>query len=75
MEINLILLDLTMPGLTGEETLRRLHKINPAVRVIIMSGYSEGETMQRCASVGVAGYLPKPFEIAELVDRLKLHLS
>lgn len=73
--INLVLLDLTMPGLTGEETLLRLREINPAVRVIIMSGYSEGETMQRCGALGVSGYLAKPFEIAELVDRLKQHLA
>jgi len=74
VSIDLVLLDLMMPGLTGEETLRRLRRINPAVRVIVMSGYSEGETMQRCATLEVTGYLPKPFEIAELVARLRPHL-
>ena len=73
--INLVLLDLTMPGLTGEETLRRLRDIKPAVRVIIMSGYSEGESLQRCASLGASEYLGKPFEITELVDRIKRHLA
>jgi two-component system cell cycle sensor histidine kinase/response regulator CckA len=73
--INLVLLDLTMPGMNGEETLRRLREISPTMRVIIMSGYSEGETMQRCASLGVSGYLPKPFEIGDLVDRLRLYLG
>jgi len=73
--IDLVLLDLTMPGLTGEETLQRMREINPAVRVIIMSGYSEDETMRRCIALGVAGYLPKPFEIAELVARIQPHLA
>jgi len=73
--IDLVLLDLMMPGLTGEETLRLLREINPAVRVIVMSGFSEGETMQRCSALGVLGYLPKPFEIADLVARLRPYLG
>jgi two-component system cell cycle sensor histidine kinase/response regulator CckA len=69
--LDLVLLDLTMPGLTGDETLRHLRQIRPDLRAIIMSGYSEGETMQRCASLGVAGYLPKPFDVAALTAKLQ----
>ncbi|AOS44905.1 Blue-light-activated protein [Lacunisphaera limnophila] len=69
--IDLVLLDLTMPGLAGDEVLRRLRQIRPDLKVIIMSGYSEGETMQRCAASGVSGYLPKPFAIAELGEKLR----
>ena len=69
--LDLVLLDLTMPGLTGDETLRHLRQIRPELRAIIMSGYSEGETMQRCASLGVAGYLPKPFDVAALTAKLQ----
>ena len=72
---DLILLDLMMPGLSGEETLRRLREIDPAVPVFVVSGYSEGETMQRCAKLGVSGYLSKPFEIATLVDKIRPHLA
>jgi two-component system cell cycle sensor histidine kinase/response regulator CckA len=73
--INLVLLDLTMPGMNGEEVLRRLREIHPAIRVVIMSGYSQGETMQRCASLGVSGFLAKPFEIGALIDRLRPYLA
>jgi two-component system cell cycle sensor histidine kinase/response regulator CckA len=73
--INLVLLDLTMPGLPGDETLRRLRQIRPNLCTIIMSGYSEGETMQRCAELGVAGYLPKPFDVSVLKQKLQVHLS
>jgi two-component system cell cycle sensor histidine kinase/response regulator CckA len=73
--IDLILLDLTMPGISGEETISRLREINPEARIIVMSGYSEGETMQRCAMLGISGYLPKPFELADLAVRLRLHLG
>ena len=69
--INLVLLDLTMPGLSGDETLRRLRLIRPDLPVIIMSGYSEAVTMQRCASLGVAGYLPKPFDLTALTEKLR----
>ena len=73
--IDLVLLDLTMPVMNGEETLRQLRTINPTLRVVLMSGYSEGETMQRCSSLGVSGYLPKPFELGSLVERLRPYLS
>ncbi|HEY8996217.1 MAG TPA: CHASE domain-containing protein [Lacunisphaera sp.] len=73
--IDLVLLDLTMPGLSGEDTLRRLRETHPSTKVVLMSGYSGGETMQRFASFEVAGYLAKPFEIGALVERLRAHLA
>ena len=74
-DINLLLLDLTMPGLSGDETLRQLRVIAPTLPVIVMSGYSEAETMRRCASLGVAGYLSKPFEIADLIAKVRAQLE
>ena len=74
-DINLVLLDLTMPGLSGEETLRQLRALTPDLPVIVMSGYSEAETRGRCASLGVSGYLAKPFEISDLVTRLRPYLD
>jgi len=74
-DINLVLLDLTMPGLGGEETLRQLRALAPDLPVVVMSGYSEGETMGRCASLGVSGYLAKPFEVSDLVTRLRPYLD
>jgi PAS domain S-box-containing protein len=74
-DINLVLLDLTMPGLSGEETLRQLRMVAPTLPVVVMSGYSEAETTRRCASLGVSAYLPKPFELADLVARMRTHLD
>lgn len=73
--IDLVLLDLTMPGLAGDETLRQLRQIRPDLRVIIMSGFSTGETRQRCEALGVTGFLPKPFDIAALAEKLRPHLG
>jgi PAS domain S-box-containing protein len=64
-----ILLDLTMPGISGEETLRRLRKINPSQRVIVMSGYSEQDTMRRCADLGATEFMSKPFELSVLLGK------
>ncbi len=65
-----VLLDMTMPGLSGDETLRRLRAVNPKQRVVIMSGFSEQEAMQRCAQLGVSEFLAKPFELAALIEKL-----
>ena len=64
-----VLLDLTMPGISGEETLVRLLKINPTQRVIVMSGYSEEDTMRRCAELGASEFMPKPFELETLLGK------
>lgn len=74
-EIDLILLDLTMPGLTGEETLRELKPLGLRARIVIMSGYSESDVMARCADLGASGFLHKPFEIDQLLDVLRRWLA
>ncbi|MBF0499455.1 MAG: response regulator [Candidatus Riflebacteria bacterium] len=67
-DIRLILLDLTMPKMDGEETFRELRKIRGDVRVVLTSGYSEKEATQYFNQGDLAGFLPKPFTIAELLS-------
>ena len=74
-KIALVLLDLTMPGISGEETLRRIRMLGASQPVILMSGYSETETMQRSTNLGVAGFIQKPFEVATLLAKAKPFLS
>ncbi len=74
-QIALVLLDLTMPGINGEETLRRMRMLGARQPVILMSGYSETETMQRSTNLGVAGFIQKPFEVATLLARTKAFLA
>ncbi len=69
--IDLILLDLTMPGISGEEVLIRLRELNATQKIVIMSGYGEQETMRRCAELGVVGFVSKPFEIETVVTKLR----
>jgi PAS domain S-box-containing protein len=70
-DISLVILDLIMPRMDGEETYNRLHAINPTVKVIIASGYSEQELENRFAGKKVNGLLQKPFTISGLKRALK----
>ncbi len=72
--LDLILLDLTMPGLSGEETLRRLRQQGATQKVILMSGYSENDATRRCLELGAVAFLPKPFELAALLHLIAAHL-
>jgi two-component system cell cycle sensor histidine kinase/response regulator CckA len=69
--IDLVLLDLTMPGLSGEETLRILHTLRPSLRVILMSGYSENNVLRRLGEHGAVDFLPKPFDLDVLHEKLE----
>lgn len=65
-QILFVLMDLTMPQMDGEEAFREFRRIDPAVKVIICSGYNEQEVSQKFAGKGLAGFLKKPYLLAEL---------
>ena len=74
--IELVLLDLLMPGMSGEQTLKELRAIAPDVRVLLMSGYSEGDVLGRLASPsGRLGFIAKPFTRANLENSLRQMLA
>ncbi len=70
-EIAVVLLDLTMPHMNGEEAFRELRRIDPAVRVILSSGYSEHEIAARFSGKGLAAFIQKPYQIARLREALR----
>lgn len=73
--IDVVLLDLTMPHLDGEETFHRLRAIRPDARVVLTSGYDEHEVARRFHGLGLAGFLQKPYTPAELRARIAEALS
>jgi PAS domain S-box-containing protein len=73
-EIALVLLDMTMPDMDGEETLRAIRKLS-AVPVVLMSGYGESEAMLRFATQRLAGFLQKPFTAQQIGDVLSQALE
>ncbi|MEI6306548.1 MAG: response regulator, partial [Deltaproteobacteria bacterium] len=70
-EIACIILDLTMPRLDGAQVIRELLLIDPNVRVILSSGYNELEIAQKFADKELAGFIQKPYRLAELSNILK----
>lgn len=70
-QIDVILLDLTMPGLSGEQVLKQLQQLKARQKILVMSGYGEEETMQRCAELGAVGFISKPFELKAVVAKLQ----
>lgn len=65
--IDLVLLDLAMPEMGGEETLTRIRELRPDTPVVICSGYPEGQVAPQFSGKNVQGYLKKPFTAQRLV--------
>ena len=65
-EIDVVLLDYTMPGLDGVGTGKRLRVIRPEVPIVLTSGREEAEVRARCADLSPAGFLAKPFSLRDV---------
>jgi len=68
---DVMLLDLTMPHLDGEQTLREVRRVRPDLPVVLMSGFNEQEATTRFSEHGLAGFLQKPFTHDELRAQLQ----
>ena len=64
--IDLVVLDLVMPILSGRETYIELIKIKPEIAVLISSGFRKDERVDELIEMGVAGFLQKPYTVAEM---------
>jgi CheY-like chemotaxis protein len=74
-EIGVVLLDVTMPRMGGEEAFRQLRQLAPEVRVVLSSGYSAEEATSHFAGKGLAGFVEKPFTPPELIERIRAVLE
>jgi len=63
---SLILLDIKMPGMSGLETLERLHHVAPDALVVLMTAYSELDIIEEAKRKGVRCYINKPFDLYEV---------
>ncbi len=74
--VDLILLDMIMsPGINGYETYKRIIKIHPDQKAIILSGFSETENVRRTQSLGAGKYLRKPIRLEKLGMAIKQELE
>ena len=74
-EFALVILDLTMPRMNGEETLRQIRTMRPSVPVILSSGYDQVEATRKFVGKGLASFLQKPFTIGDLVSAVEAALD
>ena len=68
---DIVTLDLTMPGMSGYETLTKILEKNNRAIVIILTANDEDVALQECMKRGAAGYINKPFKPSELVEALQ----
>ena len=73
--LNLAILDLSMPGMSGQETLARLRAARPDLRIILSSGYSEGECRSLFQDECISGFLQKPYTATTLGQSVKAALN
>jgi signal transduction histidine kinase len=70
-EVRLVLLDVAMPVMSGEETLRELRARSGQVPVLVCSGFDETDVRRRFAGAGATDFLWKPYNMAELFEAVR----
>jgi CheY-like chemotaxis protein len=73
--IQLVILDMIMPGMSGGETFDQLRAVNPSIRVILSSGYSIDGKAQAIMKKGVRVFLQKPYRLHDLASKIREALS
>ena len=74
-KVDVITLDLRMPGLDGVATLERIREIDPEVAVVIVTGFGSKETVTETIFLGAFSYLNKPFHATDLLDTIRQALT
>ena len=68
--IDLVILDMVMPGLNGDETFDLLRRIRSDAKVLISSGYSKEEEIKEMMDKGCSDFIRKPFDVAMLSEKI-----
>ena len=74
-EIGLVIIDMVMPGMSGQEVYRSLKKINPEIKAIIASGYSLNNDINEIIKDGAKAFLQKPFDMNEIANQIRVILN
>ena len=73
--IDLIIMDLGMPGMGGYKCLQEVRRIDQAIKVIIASGYSSKDQVGKSMEAGANGYIGKPYQLADLLETVRAVLD
>jgi CheY-like chemotaxis protein len=74
-DVDLIILDLGMPGMGGKKCLDELLKIDPGVKVIIASGYSAQGLVAETLAAGALEFISKPYRLAQMLEKIRIVLD
>ena len=70
-DIDVVLLDLSMPNMSGEEVFHNMRNLRRDIRVVLSSGYLEGEATHNCLGEGLAGFVQKPWQYDQLITAVQ----
>jgi DNA-binding response OmpR family regulator len=73
--VDLVLLDILLPGLDGQETLRAIRSLRPDLPVLMLTARDDAPNKARALKGGADGYLIKPFDLEELLARMSALLG
>ena len=71
MDLDLVALDMIMPEMNGKDTYDELKKINPDIKVLLVSGYSLNKQIEELIDQGCNGFIQKPFDIVKLSQKIR----
>jgi signal transduction histidine kinase/CheY-like chemotaxis protein len=74
-EISLVILDLTMPEMTGDQALVEIRRLRPQVPIVLTSGFGEEEVLERLSNVIIDGFLKKPFRVEDFSNLIRAVLE
>ncbi|MBF0528812.1 MAG: response regulator [Deltaproteobacteria bacterium] len=70
-KIDLVILDIGMPGMGGHRCLREIIKIDQSAKVVIASGYPNDGQVKETLKSGAAGYIGKPYQLNDLLNKVR----
>jgi two-component system cell cycle sensor histidine kinase/response regulator CckA len=73
--VSLVILDLTMPVMTGAQAIPLIKSSRPDLPIILSSGYSADEVYRRVSSLAISGFLQKPYNTVELLSKVRENLQ
>ena len=70
-DVDLMLLDVTLPGMSGMDVLKKMKRSYPSIPVMMVTAGKQGKTAAEWIALGACGYFEKPFEVCDLLDKIK----
>ena len=73
--IDIVIMDLNMPGMGGFNSIRKLKALDPNVCILVASGYIPTESVKRATELGADGFISKPFQMINLLKKIRKTLA